>query len=414
MMFLQFFLNGTTLPIFSLYLKDILHFSGTQAGLVIGMSAVSSFVSPVLASLVADRLLRAERLYGLCHTVGGLLMLILFFQHSFLPVLFVYLVYMLIYGPTNALVNVITLHHSPDARRRFSGIRLWGTVGWVAVAWLFGFFWLRGGTAAHVSQRLPDALILSSIVSFILGAYSLLIPRSPAISTRSDRMGSAASRQSIPPAVTVQSPRGRLFPRESLRVLAEPQVALFLVISFIVYAMDTYYYFGGALFLTALRVPAGTIMPLMSIGQMVEIATMALLGIALSRFSFKAVLVAGILMELLRFGLLLVGRPFLVVVVGLAAHGLCFGLFFGTAPIFLDSRSDASTRSGVQQFFTIVTGGLGALVGNLSAGRAFDAVSASGGGVDTFRLYWAIPAAAALITAGVMTLFFREPVMRRA
>jgi NHS family xanthosine MFS transporter len=82
MMFLQFFLNGTTLPIFSLYLRDFLHFTGTQAGLVIGMSA-ASFVSPVLASLVADRLLRAERLYGLCHAVGGVLMLILSLQHEY-------------------------------------------------------------------------------------------------------------------------------------------------------------------------------------------------------------------------------------------------------------------------------------------------------------------------------------------
>ncbi len=409
MMFLQFFLNGTTLPIFSLYLRDFLHFTGTQTGLVIAMSAASSFVSPILASLVADRLLRVERLYGICHAVGGLLMLLLSFQHRFLAVLFVYLAYFLIYGPTNALVNVITLHHSPDARRRYSGIRVWGTVGWVAVAWLFGFFWLRGGGAAHVSERLPDALILSSIVSFAIAAYSLLLPRSPVeLPVRGYRARSVrAGRLVVQPPDRVHD-RPPLFPKEALKVLLEPQVLLFLGVTLFVGAMDTYYYFGASLFLASLEVPSASIMPLMSIGQIVEVVSFSFLGIILSRFSFKAVLIAGVLMEMIRFLLLFIGAPFALVVVGLGAHGLCFTLFFGTAPLFLDSRSSAETRAGVQQFFSIVRAGLGALVGNLTAGWVFDSVSAAGGGAASFRHYWMIPTLAAFAVAVLMMLFFRE------
>ncbi len=397
MMFLQFFLGGTTLPIFSLYLRDFLYFSGTQAGLIIGMSAASSFISPVLASIVADRVLRADRLYGLCHAVGGLLMLVLSFQHRFLSVLLVYLVYILVYGPTNALANVIALHHSPDTRRRFGGIRLWGTVGWVTVAWLFGFFWLRGGGGTHVPQRLPDALKLSSIVSFVIAAYSFFLPRSPAPVVRRRMSGEPR-----------EAAGGRLFPKEALKVIGDPQVALFLVVSFFVFAMDTYYYFGGALFLTHLRVPAGSIMPLMSIGQLVEIAVMAILGLLLARVSFKAVLVGGIAMELIRFLLLFIGSPIALVVVALASHGLCFGLFFGAAPIFLDSRSNVETRSGVQQFFTIATMGLGALVGNLSAGKAFDVAVAGSPGLSGYRTYWLIPSVVAFAVGIVMLLFFRD------
>lgn len=407
MMFLQFFLNGTTLPIFSLYLRNFLHFSGTQAGLVIAMSAASSFVSPVLASLVADRLLRVERLYGLCHAVGGLLMFVLSFQHRFLAVLFVYLAYFLVYGPTNALVNVIALHHSPDARREYSGIRVWGTIGWVSVAWLFGFFWLRGGGAAHVSERLPDALILSSIVSFVIAAYSLLLPRSPVVlpvNRRGARVGGSGPRTTPP----LRRDRPPLFPKEALKVLLEPQVLLFLAVTLFVGAMDTYYYFGASLYLASLKVPSASIMPLMSIGQIVEVASLSFLGLILGRFSFKAVLIGGVLMEMIRFLLLFIGAPFALVVVGLGVHGLCFTLFFGTAPLFLDSRSTAETRAGVQQFFSIVRAGLGALIGNLAAGWVFDSVSAAGGGPAAFRRYWVIPTLAALAVAILMVLFFRE------
>jgi hypothetical protein len=83
-------------------------------------------------------------------------------------------------------------------------------------------------------------------------------------------------------------------------------------------------------------------------------------------------------------------------------------LFLGTAPVFLDSHSTVETRAGEQQCFMIVTTGLGALVGNLSAGRVFDAVAASGGGPAAFRTYWSIPATAAFAAALLMLLLFKE------
>lgn len=395
MMFFQFIAGATIQPILALYLRDYLHFTGAQTGLVIGMSAVSALVSPVLGSLVADRLLRVERLYGLCHIAAGTLMLILSFEHRFLPVLFGYLLYMLVYGPTGPLTNVITLHHSPDARRRFGGIRLWGTVGWVAVAWFFGYFWLRGGGGAHLSDRLPDALVLASAVSFFLAFYSLLLPRSPAPLNRSH--GSTAA-----------TDRPQLFPREALRILAKPEVALFLALSLVIYATHTYYYLGAAIFLVHIGVPSDSIMPLMSIGQIVEVGVIGVLGLLLSRFSFRAIFIAGMVAELFRFGLLAVGSPLGVVVASIALHGVCFGLIFAVAPIFLDSHSSVSTRAGVQQFFTVTTTGLGALLGNLTAGELFDAVTAGGVTRAAFREYWLVPTVVSVVVGVVIVIFFRK------
>ncbi|HUZ18605.1 MAG TPA: MFS transporter [Spirochaetia bacterium] len=413
MMFLQYFINGAIIPIFSLYLKQSLHFSGEEVGAVMAMSAASAFVAPVLGSLVADRLMRIERLYSLCLLGGGVLMLLLSYQTGFLAVMLIYLAYMLVYGSTSAMSTVIALHHEPDAKRGFGSIRMWGTVGFIAAAWLFGYLWLSAGGGSLVAERLPDALKLSAIVTLLLGLYALTLPRSPALlpagSAAIPDIGTSMAR--IPgtagtgaSTLTPSSAR-RLLPIDSLKVFLDPHVLLFLVMSFFVWTADSFYYFGASLFLSWKGVATQSIMPLLSIGQMVEVATMGLLGFLLTRYGFRRVFIAGAAMEFVRFTILAIGAPFGLVVAGLAVHGFCYGLFFGSAMIFLDAYSTASTRAGVQQLFTIVTGGFGALVGNLSAGKVLDAAAASGAG---YRLFWTVPALLTLGVAVVLLIFFRE------
>ena len=58
-MFLQYVVNAAVFPILSLYLSTYLHFSGSQAGLVMSMTALAAFVSPLVGAFIADRFARA-------------------------------------------------------------------------------------------------------------------------------------------------------------------------------------------------------------------------------------------------------------------------------------------------------------------------------------------------------------------
>ena len=47
-----------------------------------------------------------------------------------------FLVFWLITAPAFALANAIALRHLPRPIEQFAGVRLWGTVGWMAVGWI--------------------------------------------------------------------------------------------------------------------------------------------------------------------------------------------------------------------------------------------------------------------------------------
>lgn len=392
MVFLQWVVNAAVFPILSLYLKDSLHFTGAQAGLVMSMTAVAAFVSPLVGSFIADKIIRAERLYSLCQFLASAAMLLLSFQRGFTGVLLAYLAYSLVYGPTGALVMAIIFHHSPDAKRGFGGIRVWGTVSWVSVAWGFGFLWLHGGGGAHVVERLPDSLRLAAISAFAVGLFAFTLP--------ARGMSKGGGGRSI-------------LPVESLRVLRRPEIAFFLLFSLLEQSMDSYYYFGTSLFLTHLGYGPGIILPLMSLGQMTEIAMMFLLGLLLTRLPFRTMFAIGASAELARFAVFLVGSPPALVVAALALHGIAYACFFGSALVYLDLRCTPTARAGVQQLYAIVTGGFGSFLGNTLAGHVLDLVS-RGGGSSGWRLFWGVPVGiAVVVVTGVLIALRESPGDRR-
>jgi sugar phosphate permease len=128
MMFIQFFVAGATLPILSLYLKDCLRFTGAQIGLVLGVSAVSSIVSPMFMTFVADRVISSERLLCILNIASGVCMMIFAAQTEFYPALLMYTIYSIVQNPTVPLLSAITFNHAPTDRRKFGNIRVWGTI----------------------------------------------------------------------------------------------------------------------------------------------------------------------------------------------------------------------------------------------------------------------------------------------
>jgi len=384
MMFLQFFVAGATIPVMSLYLKGFLHFSGGQAGLILSMHAMAAFVSPLVGAFVADRFVSAERMLSVCHFFASVLMFVLTMQQSFANVLVVYLCYVLVAGPTAALANAVAFHHIPEAQRNFGGVRMWGTIGWVAVAWFFGFFWLGGAVGEQATSRLPDALKLSAISSFVFSLYALTLPRSFAVSKKPKK----------------------LIPVESFRVLVQPKIILIGLLAFMMSITNKFYYFGMAPFLTQFGVKESSIMPLMSVGQIAEIFAMLSLGLCLKRFGFKTVLVFGVLTQAWRFAALAIAGSVGIISSGVVFHGINFAFFMTASLIYIDSQCNKSSRTGVHQLLTIVNAGFGSLLGNLMAGKVMD-IFTSGSGAVNFRGYWTVPLVITLVCLAGTVLLIR-------
>jgi nucleoside transporter len=384
-MFLQLFVPGATMPVMSLYLKDYLHFSGAQIGIILSMSSIAAFVSPLIGAFIADRVLSAEKLLGFLHLFSAVIIILFSFQKDFLPVLFVYMAYSLTFGPTMALANAVTFHHLPDNRNHFGRIRVWGTIGWIAAAWVFGLLWLRNN--GGVSSHLPDIFKISAVSSLLLGFYVWTIP------------SSYDGRKEKPSFIPV----------ESLKVLIRPEILILSLFGFFISFVDRFYFFGGAPFLKQLGFSEQSILPVLSIGQIPEIFAMSLLGFSLSRFGFKKVFLLGVFLEVFRFAVFALGGPPFLLIAAISVHGLTYTFFFTALFIYLDSHCDKRSRAGVQQLFCLITGGLAGFLGNFCAGRMMDVSGAIQNGIrmNSYSIFWGTPALLSLVVFVGILVFFR-------
>ncbi len=105
MMFLQYFIQGSYLPIASVYVQDTLGFSGRQVGWFGSALAVGPILTPFLLGQLVDRRFATQRVIAVCHLCGGVLMLALCTQSTFWPVIVLGTAYSVVYIPTMMLTN---------------------------------------------------------------------------------------------------------------------------------------------------------------------------------------------------------------------------------------------------------------------------------------------------------------------
>ena len=103
----------------------------------------------------------------------------------------------------------------------------------------------------------------------------------------------------------------------------------------------------------------------MTIGQMSEIAVLALIPLVAKRASRKALLAVGIIAYAARMALFAYAADYMTaVLLGVALHGLCFGCFIFVAFLVVDEETTADVRASAQNLFNLVIVGLGIIVGS--------------------------------------------------
>jgi len=128
---------------------------------------------PALAGIVADRYLNAERLLGLCHLVGAIVLFYLPQVNDPGQFYWVLLLYMLFYMPTISLANTVSytviVGAGKDIVKEFPPIRVWGTVGFIVAMWVVSL--LRWETSAL-------QFYVAGSASLILNTYKYVLPSS--------------------------------------------------------------------------------------------------------------------------------------------------------------------------------------------------------------------------------------------
>jgi len=137
----------------------------------------------------------------------------------------------------------------------------------------------------------------------------------------------------------------------------------------------------------------------MTLGQVTEVAAMFVLSGLLGRWRLKHILATGLAFGFIRYSLCaLNGKGW--VLAGISLHGCAFTLFFITAQIYLDQRIDPRWRSRAQALFSLMSGGVGNLLGYLGTGWWLQACKTNG--VIDWSFFWGGLAA---VVAAVLVYF---------
>jgi nucleoside transporter len=409
MMFLQYAIWGSWLPIFFTFLTTYRNFSGEDAGSLFAGGAVGALVAPFLAGQIADRYFNTEKYLGISHILGGVLVWQLARIQSYWGLMGFGLLYALIYVPTLNLTNSLAFHHLPDRDRDFGKVRVWGTIGWIAVGIGVGH-WLRimhtpsGVPASEVlraqAQGMGDAFRLSAILGWILGIWCFMLPKTPP-----------------------KKGEQKFAPLEALgQIKARPLLVLFLL-TFPISCVHQFYFVRTSGFLATLQSGATDGIDnffkavfgvggggLMTIGQIAEIAVLAVMPIVAKRASRKTLLTVGVMAYILRFAVFAY-LPFTAAVVpALALHGLCFGCFFFVAFMIVDEETTADVRASAQGLYNLVGMGLGVIAGNYFAGKvdrwATVVDPATGAKSTNFQILFSIPMWICVACLVALVLFY--------
>src|SRR5215218_8956614 len=139
MMFLEFFIWGAWFVTLNTFLTNNLHANGNQSGSVFSTQSWGAIIAPFIIGLIADRYFNAEKILGFLHLAGAVLMYQMYNAND-IAVFYPYvLVYMIIYMPTLALVNSVSFNQMKNPEKEFSGIRIWGTIGWIVAGLLISY-----------------------------------------------------------------------------------------------------------------------------------------------------------------------------------------------------------------------------------------------------------------------------------
>ncbi len=376
MMFLQYFVWGAWYVTMGTYLNETVKFDGQQIGLAYGSTALAAMISPFFVGLIADRFFATEKLLAVLHLLGGLLLFYVATLTSFGIFYAVLIAYTLCYMPTLALTNSLSFHQMTDPGKEFPGVRVLGTIGWIAAS--FALDWLDYDKSASM-------FILAAISSLILGVFCFTLPHTPP-----SKLGHA---------VTIRDILGL----DALALMKNRSFAIFILGSVLVCIPLQFYYAFTNAYMSEIGVENATAK--MAFGQVSEIGFMLVMPLFFARLGVKKMLLIGMAAWMVRYVLFAYGvngPTMWMLYIGILLHGICYDFFFVTGQIYVDREAPTHLRGAAQGFIAFVTLGFGMFIGSYLSGLVVDLYRTEGAIPHDWFKIWLVPAAGA---AAVLVLF---------
>ena len=397
MNFFQFFIWGSWLITIGAYWFQNKQWSGTEFGVIFSTMGLASLFMPAITGIIADKYVNAEKLYGLFHIGGAIVLFTVPLVNSPATMFWIMLLNMMFYMPTISLSITVAYtalkNKNANVIKDYPPIRVWGTVGFIAALWVVSL--LHFETSAN-------QFYVASAASLFLGLYAFSLPKCP------PQLG-------IKQETTLVNALGL----NSFSLFKDKRMALFFIFAMLLGAAlqltnaygDTFLHDFAKIDkykdLTAVKYPA----IIMSISQISETLFILAIPFFLKKFGIKYVMFFSMVAWVLRFGLFAYGNPgdgLWMIILSCVVYGMAFDFFNISGSLFVETQSDPAIRASAQGLFMMMTNGFGAVIGSFLSGLLIQKYFTYADNSKNWFGIWTSFASYALVVAILFLLVFKH------
>jgi NHS family xanthosine MFS transporter len=396
MNFMQFFIWGSWLLTIGVYWFQNKQWSVEHFGAIFSTMGISAIFMPALTGIIADRFVNAEKLYGIMHILGSLVLFSLPLVTNPVTFFWVILLNMIFYMPTLSLSITVAYsalkNSNKDIVKDYPPIRIWGTIGFIAALWTVSL--------TH-NETSANQFYIAAAVALALGLYSFTLPKCPPLLHR-------VSNKSFADSLGLNA----------FKLFKTPKFAIFFAFSLLLGAAlqltnaygDTYLHdfakTAAYKNTVAVRYPA----IIMSISQISETLFILAIPFFLRKFGIKYVMLFSMLAWALRFGLFAFGNPaegLWMIIGSCIVYGMAFDFFNISGSLFVETQTTPEIRGSAQGLFMMMVNGFGAFLGSFISGVIINKFFTMSDQSKNWHGIWLTFAAYALVIAVIFPFVFR-------
>lgn len=411
MNFLQYAVWGAYLTSMGSYLVSV--GLASKIGLFYAMQGIVSMFMPAIIGAIADKFMPAQRVLSLCHGIAGAAMIAASYYGmsteviNFSTLFALYGLSVAFYMPTIALSNSVAYigleGAGYDTVKVFPPIRVFGTVGFICSMLFVNF--MKGADGVQF-QHTYNQFMVSGVLGLILSAYSLTLPNCP--------VKKGGEKQSVADILGLKA----------FALFKNREMAIFFIFSMLLgVSLQITNGFANPFISHFKELPeyanawgANNANALISLSQVSETLCILLIPFCMKKFGIKKVMMIAMLGWVFRFGFFGAGNPgsgVWMFILSCVVYGVAFDFFNVSGSLYVNLKTDTAIRSSAQGLFMLMTNGVGASIGTLSAQAIVNHFVYKAAEPD-WSAAWYVFAAYALVVLVMFMILFKDPDHQKA
>ncbi len=333
--FFYFASLGALLPFWGLYLQD-LGYTPLAIGQLMAIIMATKIVAPNVWGWIADHTGRRMPIVRLSSLFSVLVFVGVFWAEGFWQLALVMGLFTFFWNASIPLVEAVTFTHLGVQLRRYAGIRLWGSIGFIL-------------TVAGLGQALEwtdTGLVPQVVLVLYLGIWlsSLAMPEAGAMH-HGEQGGNI------------------------LRLLLRPELLAFFFACFMMQASHGAYYAFYSIYLQDYGYSKTLIGGLWALGVIIEVLVFLIMHRLLDRFGARRVLIASLFLGIVRWLLIGAYPDWLsVLIFAQLLHAATFGSFHASTIHLVHHYFTGRYQGRGQALYSSLSYGAGGALGSLLSG----------------------------------------------